>query len=135
MPIARQWRLEQGLFHGQSLTLQNPAYMRTVKSLLGTLVETDLAPRDVTAYALGIKGRATSAMVVAREPGVAAGLEEYAWLYRQHGVNVVLKKEDGDVFETGDGLVRVEGGENKLLSLERVGLNLLQRLCGIATAT
>jgi nicotinate-nucleotide pyrophosphorylase (carboxylating) len=73
--------------------------------------------------------------VLAREPGVAAGLEEYAYMLRQRGVKVTLKKEDGDVFQTGDVLLRAEGGENKLLSLERVGLNLLQRMCGIATAT
>ena len=73
--------------------------------------------------------------MLAREPGVAAGLEEYAYLLRQRGVKVTLKKEDGDVFQTGDVLLRAEGGENKLLSLERVGLNLLQRMCGIATAT
>jgi nicotinate-nucleotide pyrophosphorylase (carboxylating) len=50
-------------------------------------------------------------------------------------LKVTLKKEDGGVFETGDTLVRVEGGQNKLLSLERVSLNLLQRMCGIATNT
>ena len=48
---------------------------------------------------------------------------------------MTLKKEDGDVFETGEILARVAGGQNKVLSLERVGLNLLQRMCGIATTT
>ena len=48
---------------------------------------------------------------------------------------MVLKKEDGDILNTGDALVRVEGPQSKILTLERVGLNLLQRMCGIATAT
>ena len=135
MPEERQRRVQKALFRGAQLTLENPAYRRVLRSLLDALLVPDLAPRDLTVAALGIKSRAAAAHVLAREPGVAAGLEEYAYLLRQRGVRVTLKKEDGDVFQTGDVLLRAEGGENKLLSLERVGLNLLQRMCGIATAT
>ena len=135
MPEERQRRVQKALFRGAQLTLDNPAYLRVLRSLLDALLVPDLAPRDLTVASLGIKSRAAAANVLAREPGVAAGLEEYAYLLRQRGVKVTLKKEDGDVFQTGDVLLRAEGGENKLLSLERVGLNLLQRMCGIATAT
>src|ERR1700684_614400 len=131
----RQRRVQAALFHGTRLTLENPAYLGVLRSLLDALLVPDLSPRDLTVAALGIKSRAAAAQVLAREPGVAAGLEEYAYLLRQRGVKVTLKKEDGDKFQTGDVLLRAEGGENKLLSLERVGLNLLQRMCGIATAT
>jgi nicotinate-nucleotide pyrophosphorylase (carboxylating) len=135
MPEERQRRVETALFHGARLTLENPAYHGVLRSLLDALLVPDLTPRDLTVAALGIKSRAAAAQVLAREPGVAAGLEEYAYMLRQRGVKVTLKKEDGDIFETGDVLLRAEGGENKLLSLERVGLNVLQRMCGIATAT
>jgi nicotinate-nucleotide pyrophosphorylase (carboxylating) len=135
MPVERQERVERALFRGGDLTIENPAYVRVLRGIMETLLETDLAPRDITVTALGIRERAASANVVAREPGVAAGLEEYAYIMRKHGLKVTLKKEDGDVFETGEILLRAEGGQNKLLSLERVGLNLLQRMCGIATAT
>ncbi len=135
MPEERQRRIEKALFRGGSLTLDNPVYLRVLRALLEALLVPDLAPRDLTVAALGIKSRAAAAHVLAREPGVAAGLEEYAYLLRHRGVKVTLKKEDGEVFQTGDVLLRAEGGENKLLSLERVGLNLLQRMCGIATAT
>ncbi len=135
MPEERQRRVEKALFHGANLTLDNPAYLRVLRSLLDALLTPDLTPRDLTVAALAIKTRKAAAQVLAREPGVAAGLEEYAYLLRHRSVKVTLKKEDGDVFETGDVLLRAEGGENKLLSLERVGLNLLQRMCGIATAT
>jgi nicotinate-nucleotide pyrophosphorylase (carboxylating) len=135
MPVERQQRLERALFRGGDLTIENPAYVRVLRGIIETLIETDLAPRDITVTALGIRERAGSANVVAREPGVAAGLEAYAYIMRRHGLKVTLKKEDGDVFETGDVLARAEGGQNKLLSLERIGLNLLQRMCGIATTT
>jgi nicotinate-nucleotide pyrophosphorylase len=135
IPEERQRRIEKALFRGGNLTLDNPAYLFVLLALLDALLVPDLAPRDLTVAALGIKSRAAAAHVLAREPGVAAGLEEYAYMLRQRGVKVTLKKEDGDVFQTGDVLLRAEGGENKLLSLERVGLNLLQRMCGIATVT
>jgi nicotinate-nucleotide pyrophosphorylase (carboxylating) len=131
----RQRRLERALFRGGNLTLENPAYLRVLRSLLDAALVPDLAPCDLTVAALGIKNRRATAQVLAREPGVAAGLEEYAYLLRQRGVKITLKKEDGDFFQTGDVLLHAEGGENKLLSLERVSLNLLQRMCGIATAT
>jgi nicotinate-nucleotide pyrophosphorylase (carboxylating) len=106
-----------------------------VRAILSTLLETDTLPRESTVAALGITNKAAAAQIIAREPGVAAGFEEYAWLFRRQGLKVVLKKEDGDVFNTGDALVRIEGPQSKLLTLERVGLNLLQRMCGIATVT
>jgi nicotinate-nucleotide pyrophosphorylase (carboxylating) len=135
MPVERQVRLERALFRGEELTMDKPAYARVVRGILETLLATDLEPRDLTVTALGIRERAGSANVVAREPGVAAGLEEYAYLMCKHGLKVTPKKEDGDVFEAGEILARVEGGQNKMLSFERVGLNLLQRMCGIATNT
>jgi nicotinate-nucleotide pyrophosphorylase (carboxylating) len=135
MPAERQERVERALFRGGDLTIDNPAYVRVLRGIMETLLQTDLAPRDITVTSLGIRERAASAKVVAREPGVAAGLEEYAFIMRKHGLKVTLKKEDGEVFETGEILLRAQGGQNKLLSLERVGLNLLQRMCGIATTT
>jgi nicotinate-nucleotide pyrophosphorylase (carboxylating) len=135
MPIERQQRLERAMFRGAQLTIENPAYARFVQGLVETLLEADLAPRDATVTALGIANRKAEANVIAREPGVAAGLEEYAFVLRNHGLKVTLKKEDGDVFETGDILARAEGTQKKILSLERVGLNVLQRMCGIATTT
>jgi nicotinate-nucleotide pyrophosphorylase (carboxylating) len=135
MPESRRRHVEQALFRGGELTFANRAYLRTVRAFLTTLLETDTLPRDATITALGIRNKPSAAQIIAREPGVAAGLAEYAWLMRKQGLHVVLKKEDGDVFNTGDSLVRVEGPQSKILTLERVGLNLLQRMCGIATVT
>jgi nicotinate-nucleotide pyrophosphorylase (carboxylating) len=135
IPDARRRHVEHALFRGAQLTFANKDYLRTVRAILTTLLETDALPRDATVAALGIKNKPAAAQIIAREPGVAAGLAEYSWFFRKQGVDVVLKKEDGDVFNTGDALVRVEGPQSKILTLERVGLNLLQRMCGIATIT
>lgn len=135
MRATREQRIEQALFRGGSLTLENPAYCHAVSTLTDVLVRTDLVPEDLTARALGMKERHASAAILVREGGVAAGLAEAAFLLRAHGVEVAFEKQDGDAIKPGDTLLRAEGGEMKLLSLERVSLNLLQRMSGIATAS
>jgi len=135
MKPTREQRIEQALFRGGSLTLDNSAYCHAVRAITESLVRADLAPEDLTARALDMKDRFASAAIVAREGGIAAGLEEFAFLMRAHEVEVAFEKQDGDAIKPGDTLLRVEGDESKLLSLERVGLNLLQRMSGIATAS
>jgi nicotinate-nucleotide pyrophosphorylase (carboxylating) len=85
--------------------------------------------------ALEIESKPVSAVVLAREAGVAAGLEEFAFLFESRGISVRFEKKDGDVFAEDDVILRLEGDHNTLLSLERSGLNLLQRMSGIATMT
>jgi nicotinate-nucleotide pyrophosphorylase (carboxylating) len=135
MNATRDQRIEQALFRGRSLTLDSPAYCHAVRTITESLLQTDLAPEDLTARALEMKDRFASAAILAREGGVAAGLEEFAFLMRAHEIEVAFEKQDGDVVKPGDMLLRAEGDESKLLSLERVGLNLLQRMSGIATAS
>ncbi len=135
MNATREQRIEQALFRGESLTLDNPAYCHAVRAITESLVQTDLAPEDLTARALEMKDRFASASILAGEGGVAAGLEEFAFLMRAHGVEAAFERRDGDAIKPGDTLLRAEGDESKLLSLERVGLNLLQRMSGIATAS
>ncbi|HXQ26776.1 MAG TPA: carboxylating nicotinate-nucleotide diphosphorylase [Candidatus Acidoferrales bacterium] len=133
MSATREQRLEQALFRGGALTFANAAYLQAVCALTETLLQSDLASGDLTAKALGLNDRNTSASVIARQGGVAAGLEEFALLLRGRGVDVVLEKNDGDVVRPGETLLQAEGKESELLGLERVGLNLLQRMSGIAT--
>jgi nicotinate-nucleotide pyrophosphorylase (carboxylating) len=130
----RVQRTERSLFRGASLTLANAAYRNAVRPMLDALLATDNAPRDITVAALGLAGRPATADIIAREMGIAAGLEEFAFLLRDSQIAVFLLVKDGDAFKAGEVLARLEGDESKLLSVERVGLNLLQRMSGIATA-
>ncbi len=133
--LTREQQLEKALFRGGSLTLQNPGYQHEVRTLMEELLRQDLAPRDLTVAALEIKSKPVSAVVLAREAGVAAGLEEFAFLFESRGISVRFEKKDGEVFAEDDVILRLEGDHNTLLSLERSGLNLLQRMSGIATTT
>src|SRR5579863_9999597 len=133
MRATRELRTEHALFRGASLTLENPVYLAAVDSLTNMLLRDDLEPRDLTVEALALGSEPGAAVIVAREPGVAAGLAELRWMLRNRGVEVELAKQDGETFEPGGALVQLTGSRAQLLSLERVGLNLMQRMCGIAT--
>ncbi len=135
MNATREERIERALFRGGSLTLENPAYCRAVRIFTDVLMKMDTASEDLTAKALGLRERHASAAILAREGGVAAGLAEFAFILRASGLEVEFKKQDGDAIRPGDTLLTAEGDESKLLALERVGLNLLQRMSGIATTS
>lgn len=106
-----------------------------VRTFTESLVHADLAPRDLTVAALGLRGGHAEAAILARAGGVVAGLAELAFLLQSHGIVVAFEKKDGDAVRPGDLLLRAEGDEIQLLALERVGLNLIQRMSGIATAS
>ncbi len=131
----RDERVKQAFFRGGNLTLDNGEYRAFVLGFAGALLRDDLAAGDLTAESLGLPRTRVSAAVVARESGVAAGLQEFALLYRSNGVDVVLEKCDGEEIRAGETILLAQGEQTKLLALERVGLNLLQRMSGIATAS
>ena len=134
MSLTREQRTERALFRGASLTLDHPEYRDTVRAFTETSLRADLAPRDLTVAALGISRGQAKAAILARAGGVVAGLAELAFLLRTRGMQVAFEKQDGDAIRPGDVLLRAEGDEMQLLALERVGLNLVQRMSGIATA-
>ena len=133
MSLTREQRTEKALFRGASLTLDHPEYRDTVRIFTELLLRADLAPQDLTVAALGISRGHAEAAISARDGGVAAGLAELAFLLQSHGVPATLEKRDGDPIRPGDLLLRAEGEDMQLLALERVGLNLVQRMSGIAT--
>jgi nicotinate-nucleotide pyrophosphorylase (carboxylating) len=135
MDAERQRRVERALFRGGALRLGNRVYRRTVRRLTDALLQDDLAGVDLTFAAMKMRRRRVCAEVVAREAGVVAGLEEFAYLYGRHGVKVVLEQRDGDTIRPGDVVLRAEGSQATLLALERIGLNIVQRMSGIASAS
>jgi nicotinate-nucleotide pyrophosphorylase (carboxylating) len=133
MNWTREQRTEDALFRGAALTLNNVAYRDSVRTLMDILLREDLLPTDLTAKTLEAPQRSLHAAVITQEGGVAAGLEEFHFLLEEHGIHSTLEKHDGDVMVPQEVLVHAEGPVSKLLALERVGLNLLQRMSGIAT--
>jgi len=135
MGRSRQERVRQAFFRGEALTLENPRYLPWVHVFTEDLLGADVGPGDLTLRAVLPGGGRGTARVMAREPGVLAGLEEVSWFYTRHGLRTERLKADGQRLEPGDAILRAEGNLQALLIVERVGLNLLQRMSGIATRT
>ncbi|WP_308493961.1 carboxylating nicotinate-nucleotide diphosphorylase [Microbacterium terrisoli] len=92
---------------------------------------------DATSEALIPSAATARADLVAREPGTFAGGEVFAAAFAltDPRVEVVLHAADGDAFVSGDVLATVTGPARAVLTAERVGLNFVQRMTGIATVT
>lgn len=106
-------------------------------ALLRAALREDLGPGDVTSrLTVGPKVRAR-AVLLARVPGVAAGLPLFGRAFRllDPGARVHLLAAEGSPFRAGAALARVEGKARALLTAERTALNFVQRLCGVATLT
>jgi nicotinate-nucleotide pyrophosphorylase (carboxylating) len=131
----RKSEVRRGLFRGAGLHLDNAEYLLAVRAFTGELSSSDLGSVDLTSQALGIDGDLGCGRVLAKACGVAAGLAEFSWLLSEGGLRVTERKRDGESIAPGDVLVEIEGKRSVLLEYERVGLNLLQRMSGIATAS
>ncbi|MGN6126150.1 MAG: carboxylating nicotinate-nucleotide diphosphorylase [Humibacter sp.] len=108
-----------------------------IDRVVQTALDEDAPWGDVTSE-LFIPAEATaSAELVAREPGVFAGGEVVE--RTMHAVDPSLVVEllvaDGDAFDKGQTLGRVKGSARGILRAERIALNLVQRMSGIATLT
>ncbi|MCR4512455.1 carboxylating nicotinate-nucleotide diphosphorylase [Aeromicrobium sp. 50.2.37] len=92
---------------------------------------------DVTSQVFVPAEAVARGSVVAREPGVLAGVDVLRQTFTtvDTGVVVEVLMADGDRFVTGDVLARVQGPARAVLQGERVALNLVQRMSGIATLT
>jgi nicotinate-nucleotide pyrophosphorylase (carboxylating) len=94
---------------------------------------------DVTTVATVPADARTEAALVAREPGVAAGVDVALMVLDEvlgaDGYRVLDRVPDGTHVEQGQSLLRVEGPTRGLLTAERTLLNLLCHLSGIASAT
>jgi nicotinate-nucleotide pyrophosphorylase (carboxylating) len=97
----------------------------------------DLGELDISSQTIfGTEARG-EAIILAKEDGILAGVNVIAAGYSlfQEKVDVHLKKQDGDELKKGDIIAEIVGPAAVILSGERVILNLIQRMSGIATLT
>jgi len=92
---------------------------------------------DITTDAVIPADAGLRGAIVAREPGVVAGVDAalLAFTLIDPSVTIAVDRPDGSRVKRGEAVLRVDGPARTILSAERVALNLLCRLSGIATAT
>ncbi len=97
----------------------------------------DITSEDVSTNAVMPKAQKGTVELIAKEDGVIAGLSVYARVFTllDADTEVTFHCEDGDEVKKGQLLANVTGDIRVLLSGERVALNYLQRMSGIATYT
>jgi nicotinate-nucleotide pyrophosphorylase (carboxylating) len=108
-----------------------------LQRLLRLALEEDLGDGDISARAAIDEQAAGAAEIRAKQPLVAAGLETIAPLWRlvDPDVAIELRAENGARLGPGDVAATLRGRVRSLLAGERTCLNLLGRLCGVATLT
>jgi len=108
-----------------------------VRRAVAVALAEDAAWRDVTTGALVPLDQQGRAVIIAKAPGVLAGLPVAEAVF--HALDASLAFEaataDGARLAPGQVVARIAGALNPILRGERVALNLLQRLSGVATAT
>jgi nicotinate-nucleotide pyrophosphorylase (carboxylating) len=97
----------------------------------------DVGSGDVTTLATVPAGARSVALLRAREPLAVAGLQFAETAFRALSPAIRIKKfvRDGERVRAGATLLKISGSSRALLSAERVALNFIQRLSGVATAT
>ena len=95
----------------------------------------DIGSGDVTSEALVTPEIRARAEVVTKQPGVLAGVVEACMVFNELGVGTEPIRSDGQRVKAGEVILRLEGPARGILAAERVALNLLMRMSGIATAT
>ena len=92
---------------------------------------------DLTTDAIVPAQARAEAALVARQPGVVAGLDLAALAFRlvDPTVTIRIERPDGTRLAPGDCLATIEGPARGMLTAERVALNFLGHLSGVATAT
>jgi nicotinate-nucleotide pyrophosphorylase (carboxylating) len=109
----------------------------SVERLIEQALAEDIGPGDLTSrYFVPAERRAT-AFIVAREGGVMSGGVVAREVFRKVDpeLEVTFLVADGDRIAAGAYLMKIEGAARSLLTAERVALNFMQRMSGVASAT
>jgi nicotinate-nucleotide pyrophosphorylase (carboxylating) len=109
----------------------------TIKEIIQQALIEDTGAGDHTSLATMPESATGSAQLVMKEEGVIFGIEIARMVFHSIDSELVIKAlvEDGALMKRGDVVFTVQGRSVSILSGERVALNFMQRLSGIATAT
>jgi nicotinate-nucleotide pyrophosphorylase (carboxylating) len=108
-----------------------------IDPLIETALAEDIGTGDITTICTVPEDRRVHGRYLAKEPGVICGLAVVARVFSRldGAIQFTAHVQDGDTVQKGDIIAEVSGNARNVLTGERTGLNLLQRLSGIATRT
>ena len=105
--------------------------------MLDWALEEDLGRGDCTSNSSVPATLEHEGFILAKEAGVVAGIEVAREVFNRVDPDVVFeaKVADGDAVEVGDVVIRIQGNARSILASERLALNFMQRMSGVATTT
>jgi len=108
-----------------------------VEKIIDLALEEDIGQGDLTTELLFPETIKCAAVIRCKENGILAGLPIAKAVFEKldESVELIGQKKDGDSIKDGDVIVNIEGSQKHILTGERLALNILQRLSGIATIT
>jgi nicotinate-nucleotide pyrophosphorylase (carboxylating) len=111
--------------------------MNYEKEIIKLALKEDIGKGDITTENLIPLGKKGIAVIIAKEKGILAGgrLVKEIFSSRSKNIKVVQLVKDGEEFSKGNVLFKIEGNLRTILTCERVVLNFLQYLSGVATLT
>ncbi len=107
------------------------------KDLLLKALKEDLGAEDITAQAIIPKERKVSAKIICKEEGILSGTQYVNQIFNLLDPHLTLEwfAHDGDLVKNKQKVFFIEGNAQNILAGERLALNLLQHLSGVATQT
>jgi len=106
-----------------------------MKSRIQDFLREDLGAGDITSELVVPESAKARGRIVCKEDCVLAGVEEASKVFEELGARVTKAKKDGSPAVKGDVVFEVAGTARALLAGERLALNLIMRMSGIATVT
>lgn len=116
-----------------------PAYITAEKlsSVIEEAISEDVGEGDHSTLSVIPAGKNGQAILIAKEYGIIAGIELVPFIYKYFDgkIEITNFKDDGDQVVPGDKIFSLNGNARSILSGERLILNFIQRMSGIATQT
>ena len=111
--------------------------IKRLDALIAAALREDMPRGDVTSESLIPAAARSRAVLMAKAPGVLAGIEiaRRVFLKLDPKTSFEIRVRDGERFEPGDILAEIAGRTRVLLAAERTALNFVQRMSGVATIT
>ncbi len=112
-------------------------YNEEIRAQIQSWLAEDIGSGDMTTMTTIPQGSVSKAVIHAKESGIIAGVPVAQLVFATVDLDLQFKAfvKDGDIVDKGTIIAEVEGSTHSLLTGERLALNLMQRLSGIATKT
>lgn len=116
---------------------EHQLFEEQVANIIDLALDEDLGHGDVTTEALIPSDLNGKASVLIKEPGILAGIEIAGKVFQRvdPSLEMEILIKDGTRVQPGDVVATISGGVASILKAERIAINFLQRLSGIATQT